>query len=80
MKAEPAKPAEKEILTDPHAIEPSIQEQILAQMIEGLIDKPEFPPEILEQIKKLGERSQLQKTAEVSKVIKSTVGGSHATA
>ncbi|MBP9040962.1 MAG: hypothetical protein KBF64_04220 [Anaerolineaceae bacterium] len=70
-------PTEEEIPAEPHSIEPSIQEQILSEMLKGLKDKPEFPLELVDQIEKLGKRSQLQKADEISKVIKSSAGGPH---
>ncbi len=80
MKAEIAKPAEAKNQTESQSIEPSIQEQILSEMVTGLKEKPEFPPELLDQVKKLGDRNQLQKAAEVSKVLKSPAGGPYAAA
>ena len=80
MKADLPKPAEGRILSEPQSVEPSIQEQIISEMLAGLNEKPEFPPDLLVQIKKLSDRSQLQKAAEVTKVIKSPAGGPHAAA
>ena len=61
-------------------IEASIQEQIIQQMLEGLKDKPEFPIDLQDSIKNLGERGQLQKPTEVMKAVKSSPGGFHAAA
>ena len=47
-------------------------------MLEGLKDRPEFPPELIERLQNFGERNQLQKFAEVSKLIKSSNGASNA--
>ncbi len=77
MKADLPKPAEGKILSEPQSVEPSIQEQIISEMLAGLNEKPEFPPDLLVQI---SDRSQLQKAAEVTKVIKSPAGGPHAAA
>ena len=78
MKADYSKTAGKEIPIEPSSIEPSIQEQILWEMLEGLKDRPEFPPELIERLQNFGERNQLQKFAEVSKLIKSSNGASNA--
>lgn len=80
MKPDFSEPAEEKIQTESQSIEQSIPEQILSEMLTRLKEKSEFPLEILDQIKKLGDRNQLQKATEVSKVVKSPAGGPHAAA
>lgn len=79
-KTDLSKPDEENTGVEPNIIEPSIQEQIISEMLKGLKDKPEFPPELFEKVNDLAISNQLQKNTEVSKVIKSSAGGSNAAA